>query len=105
MIAGTSSSGASCVARCTIDAVKMAAAILFSLAMTPSQVCLRENSTSSLPQPHSPWCLFERYAPESASVVPRGTTETDCHVDSAPQPFYSDGLTPSARVTHWRALS
>src|SRR5260221_5557063 len=34
-MAGTSSSGASCVARCTIDAVKMAAAILFSLAMTP----------------------------------------------------------------------
>src|SRR5260221_10178882 len=34
-MAGTSSSVASCVARCTTDAVKMAAATLFSLAMTP----------------------------------------------------------------------
>src|SRR6266478_1398178 len=96
MIAGTSSSGASCVARCTIDAVKIAAAILFSLAMTSSQVCLRENSTSSLPQPRSPRRLFERHALEIASVAPRGTTQTDCHVDSAPQPFFAQMETYSA---------
>ena len=69
MIAGTSSSGASCVARCTIDAVKIAAAILFSLAMTSSQVCLREHSTSSRPPPRSPRRLFEHHAPEIEAQI------------------------------------
>jgi len=35
--------------------------------MTSSQVCLRENSTSSLPQPRSSRRLFERDAPEIAA--------------------------------------